>query len=174
MGGNHDSSDHSLGNWRHRRLARRPARAGHRLRPAWRYCRRHRGCHDHQLAVSEARYRSHVEFATPELEAALDALLQQYEGDFDLRHPFFLARYMDNDVQKDARFIGGVVESADWSYLFETSMIIRQYLAPPTGVQIQVPPGTVPPLIPGLPRRYEWQLTDQGWRRNVSPKGVTA
>ncbi len=38
-----------------------------------------------------------------QLEAALDALLQQYEGDFDLRHPFFLARYMDNDVQKDAR-----------------------------------------------------------------------
>jgi hypothetical protein len=115
----------------------------------------------------------HVDFADATLEAALDSLLRQYEEDFEIRHAFFLSRYMGDDVEKEPRFIGGAVGSATWSYLFETKMKIRQYLAPPSGVQVQVPPGTVPPLVAGLPRKLEFQVIEQGWGKNLAPKGVT-
>ncbi len=132
--------------------------------------------HHHMINRSEAREilgSEHVELADGNLSAAMDALLRHYENDFDLRHPFFLGRLMGDEVEKTARFIGGVVESDSWSYLYETVIKFRQYLAPPSGIQIQVPPGTVAPLVPGLPRKYEWQLMEQGWRRNAAPRGVT-
>jgi hypothetical protein len=115
----------------------------------------------------------HVELTDDALASAMDRLLRQYENDFAMRRSFFLGRYMGDDTEKSARFIGAVVESSKWSYLYETDIKIRQYLVPPTGIQVQVPPGTVAPLVPGLPRQYEWQVMEQGWRRNIAPKGVT-
>jgi len=115
----------------------------------------------------------HVQFAGPELATKMDQLLKQYEDDFALRQPFFVNRYMGNDSEKEARLIGGCVESRTWGYLYETKARIRQYAAPPQGVQIQVPPGQVPPLIPGLPRRYDWDVLSQCWVRNKMPMGVT-
>jgi len=40
-------------------------------------------------------------------------------------------------------------------------------------VQVQLPPGQPMPLIPGLPRQYNVQVTSQGWMRNKEPKGIT-
>jgi len=132
--------------------------------------------HHHMINRNEAQAilgADHIEFAGIELAAAMDGLLRHYEDDFALRRPFYLGRFMADDQEKSARFIGGVVESAKWSYLNEVELKIRQYLAPPSGVQVQVPPGTAAPLVPGLPRKYEWQVMEQGWRRNAAPKGVT-
>jgi hypothetical protein len=132
--------------------------------------------HHHMINRHEAKKilgAEHVKFADRLLGSEMDTLLRQYEADFAVRRTFFLGRYMGDEVEKTARFIGAVVESAKWSYLNETEIKIRQYLAPPQGIQIQVPPGTTPPFVPGLPRKYEWQLMEQGWRRNVSPRGVT-
>ena len=115
----------------------------------------------------------HIKLADRQLSKEMDLLLRQYERDFALRRTFFLGRYMADDVEKSARFVGGLAKSAKWSYLNETEIKIRQYLAPPSGVQIQIAPGSVPPLVPGLPRQYEWQVMEQGWRRNEAPRGVT-
>lgn len=132
--------------------------------------------HHHMINRNEARSilgEDHIEFAENNLATAMDSLLRYYEDDFGLRRPFYLGRFMADKQEESARFVGGVVESSRWSYLNETELKIRQYLAPPAGIQIQVPPGTVPPLVAGLPRKYEWQVMEQGWRRNVAPKGVT-
>jgi hypothetical protein len=132
--------------------------------------------HHHMINRHEARNiltPDHVELTDDALASAMDRLLRQYENDFAMRRSFFLGRYMGDDTEKSARFIGAVVESSKWSYLYETDIKIRQYLVPPTGIQVQVPPGTVAPLVPGLPRQYEWQVMEQGWRRNIAPKGVT-
>jgi hypothetical protein len=109
----------------------------------------------------------------PELTVAMDDLLRYYESDFELRRTFFLGRYLGNNIEKEARFIGGCIESSNWSYLYETQMKFRQYMNPPPTIQIQVQPGQVAPLVPGLPRKYEWQVMEQGWVKNESPKGVT-
>ncbi len=132
--------------------------------------------HHHMISRAEAREifgDDHVQFAGTELASKMDQLLRGYEDDFALREPFFLNRYMDNDAEKEARLIGGCVESRMWGYLNETKARIRQYVAPPPGVQIQVPPGQVPPLIPGLPRRYEWDILSRCWVKNKMPIGVT-
>ncbi len=132
--------------------------------------------HHHMINRNEAKEilgADHLDFADGDLSVAMDQLLRQYEDDFSLRGPFQLGRYIANDSEKTARFVGGVVESAKWSYLNEVELKIRQYLSPPTGIQIQVPAGTVAPLVPGLPRKYEWQTMEQGWRRNTKPRGVT-
>jgi ClpP class serine protease len=132
--------------------------------------------HHHMINRYEAKKilgDDHIDIADKPLSAAMDALLRQYEDDFSMRRSFYLGRYMGDDVEKSARFIGAVVESAEWSYLSSTELKLRQYLAPPPGIQIQIPPGTPAPLVPGLPRQYEWQVMDQAWQRNTVPKGIT-
>ena len=122
--------------------------------------------HHHKINRHEARKilgDDHVEFASPELEAAMDALLLQYEDDFKLRQPFFLSAYMGNDTEKDARFVGGIIESGRGSYIFETKLKISEPLAISAG-QLQVSPENALSPIAGLPKPYEWQITEQGWR----------
>jgi len=132
--------------------------------------------HMHMIGRVEAQGifgDDHVQFADVALAGKMDQLLRRYEDDFALRQPFFMNRFMENDVEKEARLIGGCIESRTWGYLHETKARIRQYVAPPQGVQIQVPPGQVPPLIPGLPRRFEWDVLSEFWVRNKMPIGVT-
>ena len=81
---------------------------------------------------------------------------------------------MDKDVtEKDFRFIGGVVESFSWGYVFETIGKIYQFSQLQPNINVQLPAGQAMPLIPGLPRKYHIEVNEQGWSRNVAPKGVT-
>jgi ATP-dependent protease ClpP protease subunit len=132
--------------------------------------------HHHMINRYEAEEvlgSERVECSNADMTSAIDDLLRQYENDFELRRPFFLGRYLGDDIEKEARFIGGCVESRDWSYLYETKMKFRQYMNPPPTINIQVQPGQIAPLVPGLPRKYEWQVIEQGWTKNVAPQGVT-
>jgi len=132
--------------------------------------------HHHMINRQEARLifgKEHVSFAPAKLDHALDQLLRVYENNFDLRHPFVLSSFMENEPERQARFIGGCVESRKWGYLYETKMQIRQFVNPPAGIQIQVPPGETPPLIVGLPRQQNLEITSRSWVRNEKPKGVT-
>lgn len=132
--------------------------------------------HLHMINSHEAREilgEAQVEFASAELARLLDELLRSFEDDFKLRSPFFLNAHLGEDREKEARFIGGAVESKAWSYLFETSAKLRQHSALPANVQLQLPAGQPMPLIPGLPREYQVQVTSQGWIHNTKPQGVT-
>ncbi len=132
--------------------------------------------HHHMIGrheASEILGAEHVGFADGDLAQALDALLRRYEDDFGLRRPFISSSFMGDEIEKDARFIGGCVESRVWGYLYETNTRFRQYAAPPQGINIQVPPGQPIPLIPGLPRRFEWQTMNRGWTHNKRPQGIT-
>lgn len=75
--------------------------------------------------------------------------------------------------EKDFRFIGGTVESKQWGYLFETIGKITQYSKLPPNINIQLPPGQLMPLIPGLPREFFIEINRQRWIHNKEPKGVT-
>jgi Serine dehydrogenase proteinase len=114
-----------------------------------------------------------VKFTSTELAEALDELLRAYEDQFQLRRPFFLSEYMGDEPEKVARFVGAVVESRRWSYLFETKSKISQSSKLPPNVQLQLPAGQRLPLIPGLPREYNMDLIAQAWIHNKEPKGVT-
>lgn len=132
--------------------------------------------HLHMINRHEAREilgTTQVAFASAKQADLLDALLRSYEDDFRLRSPYFLSESLGDELVKDARFVGGAVESKTWSYHFETKAKLRQHSAIPPNVQVQLPPGQPMPLIPGLPREYGVEIISQGWVRNTSPKGVT-
>ena len=110
---------------------------------------------------------------TDELANALDVLLRQYKSAFKFAEPFFLAAHMGDELSKQVRFVGGVLESNDRSYLYTTEAVITQRSALPQNVQIQVPSGQPLPLVPGLPREFDVQVRKQTWVHNEKPKGVT-
>ena len=115
-----------------------------------------------------------VEFASDDLATAMDDLLREYESGFELRKLFSLAGFLGDHFQKSARFIGGSIESADISYLFETKGIIKQYSFVPPNIQTQIPFGQSMNLIPGLPRQQEFVVTSEAWIHNdKGPQGVT-
>ena len=114
-----------------------------------------------------------ITFVDDDLEIALDNLLKEYEDSFNLRDPLFFSRLMKNDLNKEFRFIGGIVESKTKSYIFETKGTISQYSELQPNINIQIPPGQPMPIIPGLPRRYSVDIKEQRWINNKEPQGVT-
>lgn len=127
-----------------------------------------------RVEAAEILGKDHIINANEKLEIALDALLRQYEDDFSLRSPLFISRLMDETTTKmDFRFIGGVVESCNWGYIFETTGKIIQFSKLPNNVSVQLPPGQVMPLIPGLPREYRIEICEQRWHHNIEKKGIT-
>jgi len=132
--------------------------------------------HLHMINRHEAREilgDEHVSFASQELADAMDQLLQRYKSDFGLHKPFMLSAHLGDKLEENVRFVGGVVESRAWSYAFATTARIKQQSKLPPNVQLQIPAGQQIPLIPGLPRDYQWEVTDQRWVNNMSPQGVT-
>ena len=86
--------------------------------------------HLHMINRHEAREilgGEHVDFAPDKLSQLLDLLLRSYETDLKLRAPFHLNDFLGDEFQKEARFVGGAVESREWSYLFETKALLRQH-----------------------------------------------
>jgi len=114
-----------------------------------------------------------VEFASAELDTALDGLLREYERNFKLRHPLFLPRLMEKDSEKDVVFVGGVAESASRSYLYKTRAKVMKFSKLPPNVNVQLPPGQPMPIIPGLPVEVSIELFEQAWEHNPKPEGVT-
>jgi hypothetical protein len=131
--------------------------------------------HVHMINRFEAKdiLGERVEFVSASLATALDDLLRSYEDSFCLRQVFFLTNCLKGQQQAEVRFIGGAVESVARSYLFETKAIVRQFSRIPPNVQVQIPAGQPMPLIPGLPRETEVEVTSQAWIHNTAPKGVT-
>ena len=132
--------------------------------------------HSHMINRYEAKAilgEEHVDFADSSLASKMDQLLRLYEDDFALRMPFYLNRFMENDHEKEARLIGGCVESRTWGYLYESKLRIRQTLAAHPNFQIQLQPGQTPPLVPGMPRNYQCEVVSRTWIRNKMPVGVS-
>lgn len=131
--------------------------------------------HVHMINRHEARslLGEQVEFASPDLDAALDQLLRCYEDDFTIRNPLFLASFMGTESNtKDVRFVGGAVESRTASYQFVTEGLVFQFTRLPPGVQMAHNGVVNPfPIIPGLERAFSLEVRTQGWIRNKQPKG---
>ena len=131
--------------------------------------------HMHMINRNEALefLGGRVVATTDQLAIELDALLRQYQDAFKFSEPFFLAAHMEDDFSKEVRFVGGVLESVERSYLFTTEAVVTQRPALPENVQVQVPPGQPLPLVPGLPRDFDVQIKRQSWVHNEEPRGVT-
>ncbi len=131
--------------------------------------------HLHMINRHEAKaiLGDRIEFADEPLAVALDNLLREYEGSFNLRKMMVVAGLFGGVPEVDFRFIGGVAESRQWSYLFETAGKLQQTAVFPPNVQVQVPAGQPLPLVPGLPRNINVEVRSHGWVHNTEPRGFT-
>lgn len=131
--------------------------------------------HLHMINRHEAQeiLGDRVEFASDELADAMDDLLRAYEVRFALRQKFYLRNLLEGDSAVPFRFIGAVLESATRSYLLETVGVVQEVAKPPPNIQVQVPVGQPIPLVPGMPRETQVEVTSQGWVHNKEPQGVT-
>ncbi len=131
--------------------------------------------HLHMISRREAMeiLGERVSPTSADLAAALDNLLCSYAEAFRLRHGFFLNAFLGDQPEKTVRFIGAVLESAAWSYLYETKATLTQHVKLPPNVQIQLPAGQRLPLVPGLPREIQLQVNAQSWVRHSTPQEVT-
>ena len=124
--------------------------------------------HVHMINRHEAKaiLGQRVIFAEEPLATAMDELLRLYEDGFRLRDPLFLSDHLKDEAMRRDRFVGGVLESADKSYVFRTWLVARQQSSLPPNVQVQLPVGQPMPLVPGLAREYSLDVQEQGWVRN--------
>lgn len=135
-------------------------------------------CYSHQHMINRHEadeiLGDRVVHADDQLDEALDDLWGVYKKSFELWRPYALVEKMGDEALAKLRFIGGVVESTDWSYILETNLQIQQQSQLPQGVNIQVPSNQPIPLVPGLPRAFNVDMLSQRWVRNPEPKGHDA
>lgn len=76
--------------------------------------------------------------------------------------------------EREARIIGGAIESRKWSYLYETRVSIGRYSIIPEHLNIDLTPEGRVPLVPGLPIDYAVTPHSAAWVRNRGPIGVSS
>jgi hypothetical protein len=125
--------------------------------------------HLHAISRKEAIQilgEGQIECVEDELEGLLDEILRTYEEDFDLRKQYIVNSELGNNISVDVKYIGGIIESADRSYVFSTEGVWQQSTQLPPGVNLNIQPGAQAPLIPGFPRNQNFTLKAQDWRNN--------
>lgn len=131
--------------------------------------------HTHMLDRHEAKriLGDRVVEADTDLADLLNRVLGCYKKSFRTWDPFFWIEKIGDEPMKSFEFVGGVVETRHWSYLYRTTVRATQTSGVPQGVNVQLPPNQPMPLIPGLPRQRGAEKVAQGWKRNSRPTGVS-
>jgi Serine dehydrogenase proteinase len=121
--------------------------------------------HMHSIARCEAVELLGDWIVAPEDDTAvaLEALFQAYLETFELRSKYCLPEIMGDAPKLDTHVKGGVLESTDASYVFETHLVVAQRAQLPPQVQVQVPPGQQIPLEPWAQRAYDFGIQGMGW-----------
>jgi hypothetical protein len=129
--------------------------------------------HMHSIGRSEAvdLLGAWVTAPTDDVAIALSALFQAYVEMFELRTKFCLPELMGDEPRLDLRVRGGVLESTDASFVFETRLTVMQRAQLPPQVQVQVPPGQAIPLEPWAQRAYDFGIRGMGW---ISEEAATS
>ena len=126
--------------------------------------------HVHAISRHEAREilgEEEVMFSDAALETCLDKILRAYQLTFKLREQYILKQELGNNPAIDVGYIGGILESEARSYIFKTKGTWFQMPKIPAGVQINVPAGSMLPIMPGLPVDFRFEIKFQDWVHNA-------
>lgn len=131
--------------------------------------------HLHAINRHEAKeiLKSRIELADAEVSAAMDGLLHTYEDNFDLRRKFIANEQFRSDNEVEVRLIGGAIESAAFSYLYETKLRLRRHPAVPPNIQLHLQANDDISTIRGLPIQIVIEAMSEAWIHNKEPLGVT-
>lgn len=101
-----------------------------------------------------------------EEEPVISALFSQYVNDLELNNKFQTPEYMGDAPERSLDVVGGFLETKEKSFKYETSMKIFQRSNLPPGVQIQIPPGSIMPILPGFSRSFDSSILHMAWMLN--------
>lgn len=125
--------------------------------------------HTHSIGREEARNildEQVLLFADDEEDNLMWGLFEEYAELMLLRERFNIKEYIGNDLSKEIKITGAVLESKNLSHLFNcTSNIIQRSELPPN-FQVQMQAGQPLPLIPGFPIQFNVELIKEGWEMN--------
>lgn len=93
-------------------------------------------------------------------------LFDAYANTLGLREKFQLPTFMGDLPERDLNVVGGFIESTKKSHIFNANTKVIQRPDVPSNVQIQIPPGTAIPLVPGFARSYVFAVQQVGWIAN--------
>jgi ClpP class serine protease len=121
--------------------------------------------HVHAITRREAKelLGDWVHAPTTEEEAAIRKLFDAYADTLSLGRKYNLPRIMGDDPRRDETVVGGIIETNEALYAYETEVKILQRPNLPPNVQVQLPPGQQIPLAPWPSRSYDFGLMGMGW-----------
>lgn len=97
---------------------------------------------------------------------AIRGLFDEYaSGELRLGDSYNLPEVIGDEPRMDLTVVGGLLETSELSYRYETKMRIAQRPAFPPGIQVQIQPGAVIPLQPWVSRSFDFGLMSAGWTR---------
>jgi hypothetical protein len=104
-----------------------------------------------------------VEAPTESVGKAMDELFDAYVNMFALPSKYCLPEAMGDDPLLDTRVRGGILETTDACFVYETHVKVMQRPELPPQVQVQIPPGQTMPLQPWVKRAYDFGIQGMGW-----------
>jgi hypothetical protein len=107
-----------------------------------------------------------VKFAEGDEHKLMWKLFEEYADALSLLKTFILHTEMEDNQQAEMTSVGGFIETEDRSFVFRTISQVSRWSQLPEGYQIQVQPGNLLPIIPGLPSQYHIELLETGWIEN--------
>jgi hypothetical protein len=125
--------------------------------------------HTHSIGRDEARTilgEQVLLFADDEEDNLMWDLFEEYAELMLLRERFNVKEYMSNDISKEVKVTGAVLESENLSHLFNCTSNIIQHSELPPNFQVQLQAGQPIPLIPGFPVQFSVELIKEGWEIN--------
>lgn len=97
-------------------------------------------------------------------------LLDQYKESISMLKQFVLSNEMCNNQQADIEVVGAFIESEKTSYIYKSICNVVKRSVLPQGIQVNLQPGQLMPLIPGFPTEMSIEIKEIGWVKNY--KGI--
>lgn len=102
-----------------------------------------------------------------DLETMMMSLLDSYVDALKIRHEFCCFTEMQSDTEKRFNLYSALIETEGLSYTHKTDLKMYQKSEVPPNIQLSFSPGqAVPPIIPGLPKTFSWEVQTERWIKN--------
>lgn len=116
--------------------------------------------------ASELLGKQMVKSANEQEQDLMWRLFENYSDTLHLLKPFMLLSEVGDQQQMEMEVIGAFLETEEESFIFRSICKIFQRSEFPPQFHVNLQPGQLVPLVPGLPRQFNIELLDIGWTVN--------
>jgi hypothetical protein len=124
--------------------------------------------HMHAISLREAKplLGDWVRGPAGEEASIIWELFDSYAETLELRHTFNLPDYMGDELTREVKVTGALIESTECSHIYVTDLKVFQRPTVSQHVPEPSPPSHPVPLVPWVGRTYDYGIQGMGWRIN--------